>query len=488
MYFRMFIIIAINLYTSRVVLNILGITGYGIYNIVGGVVVLFSFVSNALRNSTQRFLSFEIGKKSEKKVQEVFNAALQCHVYICAILLIIAETVGLWFTNTQLNIPNGQENTVNFVYQFSVLTFIIQIFQVPYNSLIISYEKMGFYAYLSILEALLKLGILYFLVILSFNKVILYSALISAVAFIILIIYIFYCHRKLGIKRFNRVNSKDELKPILTFSKWSMFNGCASIISQQGGNYLINIFSGVAANAAFGIASQVSSAICSFVSNFQTAFQPQIVKLYASKETAKLNSLLLRTSSLSYYLLLIISLPFCIEAQPVLKLWLGIVPEYSAVFCILILVFFLIDAVQAPLWMLIYGSGEIKIYTLVTGSLTILNLPISLVLLIIGFPIYFIFIIRIILNIICSVYRIIYVKINEGFPVGQYLVNVIGRCSIVTIMSLLLVFILKAFIISPIWMVLATILITGGLIMLFGFTKNDKMIIYQLLKSKFITK
>ena len=484
----MFITIAIGLYSSRIVLETLGITGYGVYNIVGGVVVIFSFISNALRNSTQRFLSFEIGKRENQNIQKVFDASIQCHLYICVALVFFAETVGLWFTNTQLNIPVGQEYVVTSVYQFSIITFLLQVLQVPYNSMIISHEKMGFYAHLSILEALLKLGILYFLVVSSINKVILYSALVTVVNFIILVIYIIYCHKRFGLKRFHKVHSKNNLKDILNFSKWSMLNGCSTIVSQQGGNYLINIFSGVAANAAFGISNQVSSVIYSFVSNFQTAFQPQIVKLYASKNLTQLIPLLMRASLLSYYLLLIIAFPFCLEAQSVLQLWLGIVPEYSAIFCILILVFFLIDSVQAPLWMLIYGSGKIKQYTLVTGSLTILNLPISFVSLLIGLPIYSIFVVRILLSVICSIYRLFYVKINEDFPVLPYISNVVGRSTVVTLASLLLVFPVKAFCNSPAIIIIFSICTIGTLILLLGFTPKDKRIIFNLIRSKIISK
>lgn len=488
MYFRMFITVAIGLYSSRIVLETLGITGYGVYNIVGGVVVIFSFISNALRNSTQRFLSFEIGKRDNQNIQKVFDASFQCHLYICIVLLIFAESVGLWFTNTQLNIPTGQEHVVTFVYQFSVITFLLQMLQVPYNSMIISHEKMGFYAHLSILEALLKLGILYFLVVSPVNKVILYSALIALVSFIILVIYIAYCHKKFGLKRFHRVHSKNYLKDIFDFSKWSMVNGCSNIVSQQGGNYLINIFSGVAANAAFGISNQATSVIYSFVSNFQTAFQPQIVKLYASDNQTQLNALLMRSSLLSYYLLLIIALPFCFEAQPVLHLWLGVVPEYSSIFCILILIYFLVDSIQAPLWMLIYSSGEIKQYTLVTGFLTILNLPMSFVLLLMGLPIYSIFIVRILLNMICSIYRLFYVKINEGFPLLSYISNVVGRATLVTLVSLLLVFSVKTFCNSPTAIIIFTILITITIIIILGFTPNDKRIIFNLMISKFTSK
>lgn len=483
MYFRMIVTIVIGLYASRVIIRTLGIDGYGIYNIVGGVVVLFTFVSNALRNSTQRFLSFELGKNGND-IQKVFNSALQCHIYICICLFLFAETIGLWFTSTQLNIPHGQENTVKYVYQFSVITFLLQVIQVPYTSLIISNEKMGIYAYLSILEAILKLCILYFLIILPCNKVVLYSILVTVVTCIITIIFILYCHKRLGLKRFNRVSDYQQINDILGFSKWSMFSGCSNIISQQGGNYLINIFCGVAANASFGIANQVSNIIYGFVTNFQTAFQPQIVKRYASNDVHNLIPLMMRSSLMSYYLLLIVALPFCFEAQTVINLWLGIVPEYSTVFTILSLVFFLIDSIQSPLWMLIYSSGHIKRYTLVTGILTILNIPLSWFLLYYGYPIFFIFIVRIFFNLICSAYRIIYVNKYESFPISVYLKSVIVRSLIVTALCIIAIMFLKLFITQAILVIITSLLFIVSIILVIGFNQHDRDLIISMIVSK----
>lgn len=482
MYIRMIVTIIIGLYASRVVLRTLGIDGYGVYNIVGGVVVLFSFVTNALRNSTQRFLSYEIGKKGD--VQKVFNSALQSHLYICLILLVIAESVGLWFTNTQLNIPPGQEHAVYYVYQFSVITFLLQIIQVPYNSLIISYEKLGFYAYLSILEALLKLGVLYFLVILPYNKIVLYSALVAIVTLTILVIYIIYSRKCLGLRKFRKSNDNELQKNIVGFSRWSMLSGCSNILSQQGGNYFINIFSGVAANASFGIANQVSNIIYGFVSNFQAAFQPQIVKRYASNDSESLLPLILRSSLMSYYLLLIIALPFCFETSFVIKIWLGVVPEYSSIFTNLLLVYFLIDSIQAPLWMLIYSSGSIKQYTLVSALITILNLPISWLLLIVGLPIYTIFVVKVFFNIICSIYRLMYVRKYEDFPVGIYIKDVLSRAILVTGISVSVISFLKIFIYSPLIIIVLSFCVVGGSILVCGFNKYDKQIIIRLLLSK----
>lgn len=488
MYFRMFITMAIGLYSSRIILNTLGIESYGIYNIVGGVIILFSFISNALRNSTQRFLSFELGRQGKGSLQKIFNAAIQCHIYICIVLLILAETIGLWFTETQLNIPSSQEAAVGYVYQFSVITFILHVLQVPYNSLIISYEKMGFYAYLSIIEAALKLLLLYFLMILPGNKLILYSVLIAIVALIILLAYAFYCHYKLGIKKFAIVHDSYTYRELLGFSGWSMLNGSTSLLSQQGCNYFINIFSGVAANAAYGIANQASIVVYSFVTNFQCAFQPQIVKRYAAGDYNNLVPLIIRSSSLSYYLLLTMVIPFASEAEFILKLWLGIVPDHTVIFCDLILVFFLIDAIQAPLWMLIYGTGNIKLYSIVTGALTLTCLPVSWILLKNGYPVFSIFMVRIIVNILCSIFRMYYVKSITKFPISTYINSVIVRAFFVTLFAIIIIIQLKRFELHPLIVISISIIIVALLTLMIGFRNEDRTTILNLIREKVFLK
>lgn len=484
LYLRMFVTMAVGLFTSRIVLQTLGIEDYGVYNIVGGVVVLFSFISNALRNATQRYLSYELGKSENADVNKVFNMSIQCHVLICIIILVLAETVGLWFTTTQLNIPEGREIAVQYVYQFTVITFVIHVMQVPYNSAIIAYERMSFYAIVSIVEAVLKLVLVSLLIFLPWDALILYSILVAFSALVVISAYAVYCYRCIKLDGYRMVKDKDLFKGLTSFSVWSMMNGCATLFAQQGGNYFINVFSGVAANAAFGIANQVSSLIYGFVSNFQSAFQPQIVKQFASKQREELNTLLYRTSSLSYYLLLIISIPFAFEADYMLQLWLGIVPENASLFCILLLIYFLLDSMQAPLWMLIYGTGEIKNYTIITGLFTLANLPFAWLLLHFGFPIYSIFIVRIILNIFCSAYRLIYVNRHIQFPSINYLVTVGLRALIVMVSSLLLTYGIANIGLHPLVVIILSMIITAAIILLLGLSKNDKTIVKQLIINK----
>lgn len=484
LYLRMFVTMAVGLFTSRIVLQTLGIDDYGIYNIVGGVVVLFSFISNALRNATQRYLSYELGKSEHADVNKVFNMSIQCHVLICLSLLVLAETIGLWFTTTQLNIPEGRELAVQYVYQFTVITFVIHVMQVPFNSAIIAYERMSFYAVVSIVEAVLKLLLVYLLFFLPWDKLILYSILVTLSALIVISVYVIYCYRCIKLARYKIVKDKDLFKGLTSFSGWSMINGCANLFAQQGANYFINVFSGVAANAAFGIANQVSSLIYGFVSNFQSAFQPQIVKQLASKQRDELNTLIYRTSSLSYYLLLIVSIPFAFEADYLLQLWLGVVPENASLFCVLLLIYFLLDSMQAPLWMLIYGTGEIKSYTIITGLFTLANIPLAWLLLHLDFSLYSIFIVRIMLNIFCCVYRLVYVNRRIQFPSMNYLVTVCLRALVVSILSLLLTYGIVRIGFHPLYIIILSMIITVILILLLGLSKNDKKNIKQLIINK----
>lgn len=488
LYLRMFITMFVGLYTSRVVLQTLGVDDYGIYNIVGGIVVLFSFISNALKNATQRFLSFEMGKKEQGNIQKVFNVSILCHIIICLFLILLAETIGLWFCKTQLNVPANRENVIVYVYQFSVITFLVQVMQVPFYSAIISFERMSFYAYLSILEAFLKLGIVYLLVISPVDKLILYSALITIVSIVILFANILFCYLSLGLRLFRFENDKQSFKSLMSFSGWSMVNGCASMFSQQGANYLMNIFSGVTANAAFGIANQVSAVIYNFVANFQSAFQPQIVKQYSAKDFSSLQQLIFRASLLSFYLLFLISLPFAIEADYILEMWLGIVPENTSIFCILLLCYFLIDAVQAPIWMLIYGTGMIKEYTIVTALLTIMNLPVCWMLFNFNYPLYSFFVLRIILNFCCCIYRMIYVSKKINFPSLQYLKKVCGRILFVTSITFVMVVVCLDAQLHPLVRIFFSFFIAGLVIMFFGFDPYDRSIIFKIIKSKLFFK
>ena len=431
----MLLSMAVSFYTSRVVLDVLGVDDFGIYNVVGGIVVLFSFINNAMASGTQRFLNFELGKGRLDGVSKVFSMSMTAHISIAFIVLILSETVGLWFLNSQMNIPLDRMNAANWVFQFSVITCCIQIIRIPYQSSIIAYERMSFYAYISIVEVALKLLIVFLLLWDSFDKLIFYAALSAGVAIFISCVYRLYCIRMFSTCRYLLFWDVKLYKTLMSFSGWSLFGSVANVSVQQGGNILLNLFNGVAVNAAMGIANQVSVAIYGFVSNFQIAFNPSIIKSYASGDKGYFMDLIFKASKYSYFLLFVLSLPVLISCDFVMGIWLGNVPLYATSFCRLILLFMLIDAVAAPLWTSIQAIGKIRNYQIMVGCLTLLNLPLAYVVLKLGMSPMWVLVIRILVNIVVFIARLIYLGLKIDLPVKEYIRQVVYRLFAVTFIS-----------------------------------------------------
>lgn len=434
----MLLIMAVSLYTSRIVLNTLGVEDYGIYSIVGGVVILFSFFNNAMSIATQRFLSFELGRENIKQLRRTFSMSLNVHFGIALLILFFAETVGLWFLNTQLNIPAERMKAANWVYQFSILTFLVNIIRVPFHSTIIAYEKMSFYAYLSIIEALLKLGVVFLIQISLYDKLIFYGFLIFIVSLLILLVYKIYCNRNFDSSRYYFFWDIKLFKTLISFSGWSLFGSLANVGSKQGTNILLNIFYGVTVNAAMGIATQVNNAINGFVHNFQTAFRPQIVKSFASGDNKYLMQLIFQTSKFSFFLLYFIALPILLNTEIVLQLWLKNVPEYAVGLVRLILIYSLLETISGPLWMTVQATGKIRKYQIIISFIILSNLWASYLFLKLGYSPYFVLWIRIFINFFSLVFRLIYLKKMISFPVLKFLKKVPLNLLLVVLISLVI--------------------------------------------------
>lgn len=488
LYFRMIVIMLVTLYTARVVLAALGTDDYGIYNVIGGVVVLFSFLNTAMSNATQRFLSFELGKRDEKQLERTFSMSVTSHAILSLIVLIIAETLGLWFASTQMNIPSDRYSAVIWVYQFSVLTFVGNILRVPYNASVIAHERMSFFAYLSILEVVLNLVIALSITHCSYDKLILYAFLKFIITILCWGANYLYCIKYFTCCKYHYFWDSVLFKKIIGFSGWSMLGGGSVLVTQNGSNILINIFCGVAVNAAYGIANQISSAIYGFVSNFQMAFQPQIVKLNAEGKKEEQIILINRASLISYFLLLIICVPFIVNTDVVLGLWLTTVPDYATQFCQLMLFYSLIDAIQAPLWMAIGATGNIKQYTIWSSSFAIMNLPLAWILLKFGYSPVYILVLRVFINFILAVIRTLYVKNLLSFPFALYCKNVVLRAAIVTLASFLITFGFKSFfsdsIIAFLFTTVISVLVTIVSIMLFGLNAAERAYVKTIVYSK----
>lgn len=485
LYFRQILIMIVSLYTVRVVLNTLGAEDYGIYNVVAGVVVLFSFVNNAMATATQRFLNFNLGKSDAEKTQQTYSASLLIHIGIALIFVILAETVGLWFVNSKLNIPQGRHSAAMWCYQFSIITTVFNILRVPYNAVIIAYEKMSFFAWVSIVEAVLKLLVVYLLIISPFDKLVAYVILLTLVSIIILFCYKIYCNKKFVTAHYKKVTDYSLVKEILGFSGWSLFGATANVANNQGTNIVLNMFTNVTVNAAMGIANQVNNAVYSFVSNFQTAFKPQLVKSYAAGEKEEFNNLIIRSAKFSFYLLWIIVLPLTLNLDFVLQIWLKNVPDFSIGFVKLILIYSLFESINGPLWLAVQAIGKIKKYQIIVSCLIFSNLPLSIIAFSLGANPYWVLLIRIILECFITIFRLLYLNKTQKFSVISYVKNVMIPVLIVMIVSFIVTSLLSScfsglvfFFISCAISVIVNIL----LVCLVGINKNERKMIVNFFK------
>lgn len=476
------------LYTSRVVLETLGIEDFGIYNVVGGVVTLLSFFNGAMASATQRFLSFEIGRNDFVKLSATFNAVQIIHVCIAVLVFILAETIGLWFLNNYLNLRYERLDAARFIYHFSVLSFMISIIQAPYNAVIVARERMDAYAYISILEVSLKLIIVFLLTYISFDKLMLYGVLLFIVTLIIGTIYRIYVLKNFKETRFQWVKDKELYKELVGYSGWTLFGSGAMVAKGQGVSILLNIFFGTVINASQAIALQVSGAINSFVTSFQMASNPQIVKSYAGNDNIYMTDLVVRTAKFSFYLLFVLTLPVLLEAEYILKLWLTVVPRYTVIFTILILINAWIDSFSAPLVTVIHATGKIKIYQIVIGLIFMLNLPFSYILFKMGFTPTSAFIVNIGITALVFSLRLFFVinKIPE-FSAKYFLLEVFFRNIPVVIFSFIVPYLLVINMQPSFMRLLLVILISFFIsvisIYLIGLKKNEKIFVKNNLKN-----
>lgn len=488
LYFRQILIMLVSLYNVRVVLATLGAEDYGIYNVVAGVVVLFSFVNNAMATSVQRYLNFYLGKGDSEKTQEVYSKSLVIHGVICLIFIILAETVGLWFVNKKLNIPDARRIAAFWCYQAAVITTLANIMRVPYNAVIIAYERMSFFAGLSIVEAVLKLLVVFTLVVSPFDKLIFYSFLLTAVSFVILVCYKIYCNKKFEIAHYKKSSGKALGKELVSFSGWSFFGAVANVANSQGTNIVLNIFTNVTVNATMGIANQVNSAVYSFVSNFQTAFNPQLVKSYAAGEKEEFLILINRATKFSFYLLWLIVLPVFINCEFLLSLWLKDVPDYAVGFVRLILIFSLIECLNGPLWVSIQATGNIKLYQIIIGIINILNLPFSIIAFCLGANPYCVLYIRIILNCFAFVFRLFFSKKYFNLPVKFFIKEAVFKPIVIVLLSsaitVLVFYILKNQIIKFFVTCVISVFISGILILFIGFNRKERLSVVNKIRRK----
>lgn len=443
LYFRMLLTMAVSLYTSRIVLNTLGVEDFGIYNVVGGFVTMFAFLNSAMASATQRFLAFEIGKKDKIQLRNVFSMSINIHFLIAFIILIFAETVGLWFINTQLNIPAERMVAARWVYQFSILTLMVNMVSVPYNAMIIAHERMNVFAWISIAEVCLKLFIVFMLQWFGLDKLKFYAVLMFSVTILIRLIYGLYCNRKFNESRFRYYWDKPLFKTLVCYAGWNLWGNAASVIMVQGVNILLNIFFGPVVNAARGIAFQVRGAVSQFVINFQMAMNPQIIKSFAANDLQYMHQLIFQGAKYSFFLLFALSLPILIEAEIILELWLKTIPEFTVIFTRLVIINILVDSISGPLMTAAQASGKIKLYQSVVGSLLILNLPVSYLFLKFGYSPEITLYTSICISIIALFARLRIISPLVNLSISNYLRQVLFKIIPVAFMATIITYIIK---------------------------------------------
>lgn len=377
LYVRMFFTVVIAMYTSRVVLSALGENDFGIYNVVGGMVAMLSFVSGAMSSATQRFLSFGLGSGDMARLRRIFRSSFTIHIAIALGLILLAEVFGLWFLNNRMVIEPHRMVAANWVLQFSILTFVVSIVTVPFNALIIAHERMRVFAYISILDVVLKLLLVFLLVVSEVDKLVVYSVLMFGVQVLISGTYIIYSRRCFSECRFSLVYDRGILGEMLSFSGWSLFGSLAMVTKWQGVNMVLNLFYGTLINAAWGIAMQVNNAVNMLVQNFTTALTPPLTKSYAGGDMSRVSSLLSMGIKVSYFLTSCVAFPLLLSAPYVMGLWLVEVPEYSVLFVRLFVVATLLESINTPIIATINASGRIKWNQIIVGGLLLMTLPVS---------------------------------------------------------------------------------------------------------------
>lgn len=479
---------AINLYISRIILNLLGVDDYGIYNVVGGFVTMFTLLSGSLSNAISRFITFELGQSNFDRLKMVFSTSVNVQILISVIIGLLLEIVGIWFLNNKMQIPDGRLLAANVVLQCSVFTFIINLISIPYNSAIIAHEKMSAFAYISIADALLKL-ISALLLYLQFNdKLIAYSIFIAISATIIRFIYGFYCGRNFEECRYARLLDRSLLKEMMSLASWNMLGSGASVLNNQGVNVLINIFFGVATNAARGIAVQVNGAVMQFATSFTTALNPQITKNYAKGDFQQMKNLVYKGARFSYYLLLMAALPIIVETPFILKLWLGVVPEFTILFVRCTLVTSLISVLTTPLFTVSMATGEIKKYQTVVGILALMIFSLSYIAYNIGAGVEYTYYIAIFIEIAILFARLIIVNRQVEIGIKMFMKNVLARAMCVTVISTIipvtLIYYVQASIVNNLLIIASSIISVVLFSFLVGMNRNERNSIIQLLKNK----
>ena len=487
LYLRMFVGMGISLYTSRVILRVLGFEDFGIYNIVGSIVVLFSFFSNSLVAAIQRYLSFSLGQEDLKRFNQIFSQGFWSMALLALGILFLSETVGLYIFYHFIDIPAGRYAAAFWVYQFSIASFIVNILRTPYNAALIAYERMSFYAYISILEVVLKLAVVFCITAIPLDKLVVYASLILAVAIVSLLIYVWYCLKYMEGCRLVRKLDVGVMMELTRFSGWTLLGKGAQAITYQGNNILLNNFFGVIVNAATGVTSQITNAYTTFLGNFQVAFNPQLVKSYASGDYAYFRSLLYRTAIASFYLMQLVSVPVIVKMDYILSLWLDAVPGHTGEFSICIILSLLIESYTGPLWMAVQATGNIRKYQIIISLSYLLDFCGGLLFLCLGYPPVSVFVVKVCVAVLVLFVRTFLLNQMVDISLARFLVRVVLRSFVIFLVVLAAAFYIGSLVDGFEGLCLVLLFSTVFsllMIYMFGLDKPDKEIIRKVIQNR----
>ena len=487
LYVRMLFLMAIGLFTSRVILQTLGVEDFGTYNVVGGFVAMFAVISGSLSAAASRFLNYEMGKGNESSLSKVFSSIVVIHILLALIIAILTESIGIWFVNNKMVIAPERLDAANWVFQFSVLTFCLNLVTVPYHAAIIAHEKMSTFAYISIFDGIAKLLVCYLLLISPIDRLVFYAFLQFLVHFISRGLFYVYCKRKFNeCRRVHFILDRSILKEIFGFASWNFIGASSAVLRNQGGNVLINLFFGTTVNAARGVANQVLHAVQGFVTNFMTALNPQITQSYARGDNKYMMTLIYYGSKLSFYMLLFLGLPIIMNTDYLLHLWLTVVPEHSVTFVQLILVFTMLESLSHTLVTAQLATGKIRDYQLIVGGLQLMNLPVSYVVLKLGGPPETIFYVAIFFSVVCLATRLIMLRKMINLNAIEYISKVVLNVFSVSVISSVIPFVMKRFmgesLESFILVSLACLLCTALSVIFVGFNAQERVMAYEKIR------
>jgi O-antigen/teichoic acid export membrane protein len=485
LYVRMFVLMLVGLYTSRVVLSALGETDYGVYSVVGGVVAMFSMISGALNSAVSRFITFELGKGDPVRLNKVYCTSVNIQLMLGLIVVLLAEPIGLWFIENKMTIDPARIPAATWFLHFSLLAFVVNLMSVPQMASITAHEKMSAYAYIGILDGLLRLGVAFMIISAPFDRLVYYAMLMALVVLIVRITYGIYCRIHFPECRYHFIFDRPLVKEMFSFAGWNFIGVTSGVLRDHGGNILVNLFSGPVVNAARGIAVQLNGAVQSFVTNFMTAVNPQITKSYAAGDTKYVFALIGKSSRMSFYLLSLMAIPIIFNANLLLQIWLKEVPEHTTLFVQLFLIFAMGESLSLPLITAMLATGRIRNYQLVVGGIQLLNLPISYILLKLGAIPEITVVVAIALSHVSLFARLIMFSRASGFSVPAFVRGVyvnalkvaIGAASI----PLLLTFVIPQGILWSVLHLGVSLLWTAGVIFFIGCSKEDRAFLYEFI-------